>query len=102
MSWLEYVYTLIKEKEMAANKQGWDDFDDIINHISGIKDVIRNIHSQLETLKRLKEDIMDDTTRKAELKKIIDQHPDFTIQSLGADFTKLIALHTWLEENGYL
>lgn len=85
-----------------ADKQGWKDFYDIINQISGIKQVIRSFHAQIETLKGLKEEILDNPQRKAELKKIIDIYPGYTIASLSAEYTKLIALKTWLEQNTYL
>lgn len=87
---------------MAANKQAWEDFSSVVGTIERTKSVVKEIGQSIERLKEMKIEIMDDAMRKAELKKIIDQHPDFTIQSLGADFTKLIALHTWLEDNGYL
>ena len=85
-----------------ADKQGWKDFDDIVNQISGIKQVIKNINTQIETLKGLKEEILDDPQRKAELKKIIDIYPDYTIATLTAEYNKLMALKTWLEQNTYL
>lgn len=85
-----------------ANEQAWKDFDDIVNQISGIKQVIKNINTQIETLKGLKEEILDDPARKAELKKIIDIYPDYTITTLTAEYTKLMALKTWLESNTYL
>ena len=85
-----------------ADKQGWKDFDDIVNQISGIKQVIKNINTQIETLKGLKEEILDDPLRKAELKKIIDIYPDYTISTLTTEYNKLIALKAWLEQNTYL
>jgi len=45
---------------------------------------------------------MDDTDRKTELKKIIDVHPDFTIESITVQYLKLMTLKTWLEDNGYI
>ncbi len=87
---------------MAANKQAWDDFSSVVGTVERTKSDVKEAGRNIERLKEMKIEIMDKATRKAELKKIIDQHPDFTIQSLGADLTKLIALHAWLEDNGYL
>lgn len=87
---------------MVATKQGWKDFYDITNQIFGIKDVIKNVDSQIETLKGLKEEILNNPQRKAELKVVVDIYPDYTITSLGAECDKLIVLKTWLEDNGYL
>lgn len=87
---------------MAANKQAWEDFSSVVGTVERTKSDVEEVGRNIERLKEMKVEIMDDATRKAELKKIIDQHPDFTIQSLGADFIRLIALHTWLEDNGYL
>lgn len=87
---------------MAANKQAWDDFSSVVGTVERTKSDVKEVGRNIGRLKEMKTEVMDNTSRKAELKKIIDQHPDFTIQSLGADFTKLIALHTWLEDNGYL
>lgn len=87
---------------MAANKQGWEDFSSVVGLVSQLRGDIKKLGQNIGRLKAMKAEIMDDPVRKAELKKIIDQHPDFTITSLGADFTKLIWLQTWLESNEYL
>lgn len=78
---------------MAANKQAWEDFSSVVGTVERTKSDVKEVGRNIERLKKMKAEIMDDMARKTELKKIIDQHPDFTIISLGKDFTKLIALH---------
>lgn len=85
-----------------ANEQAWQDFKRITRAFMIIPGKINEIHNQIERLKELKQEILDDATRKAEMKKIIDIHPLYTIANLQADYQKIIALQAFLENNGYL
>lgn len=87
-----------------ATKQAWEDFS-LVGKVNRIKSDIQEVGRNIESLKEMKVEIIDNSERKAELKKILDQHFDDTINTttkLTSACTKLFALHTWLEDNGYL
>lgn len=87
-----------------ATKQAWEDFS-IVGRINRINSDIQEIGRNIEALKEMKKEVMDNPTRKAEFKKILDQHFDDTTNTttkLTNACTKLFALHTWLEDNKYL
>ena len=85
-----------------ANKIAWEDFGNLTGRIGNMNGVIRQLGNDFERLKDDKEAILDDTNRKAELKKIILEHPDFTVTGLGTSYTKLKTLYDWLVANNYL
>ncbi len=90
---------------MAANKQGWDDFSDIVGLVDQLKKEINKIGQNIGRLKEMKTVVLDDTERKAEFKKVLDQHYDKetnTTTKLENACVKLETLHTYLEENGYI
>ncbi len=88
---------------MTANKQAWDDLD-FIEKVYQAKGYVEELGRIIDNLLKQKEDILDDATRKAELKKVLDQHHnlDFKIPKIDKALTKLKALYTWLETNNYL
>ena len=85
-----------------ANEQGWKDFGQITSIMDQVKGNVVEINNAVNRLKHDKQEILDDATRKAEVKKIIDIHPLYTIASLTADYQKMVALQTFLINNGYL
>ena len=85
-----------------ANEQGWRDFRQITSIIDRVKSNVLEINNAIDRLKHDKQEILDDATRKAEVKKIIDIHPLYTIASLTDDYQKMVALQTFLVDNGYI
>ena len=83
-----------------ANVQSWDDFNLIKTKLNFIKTGMRTIVQEIADLQEDKINILDDPTRKAELKKIVDIHPNYSITSLTNEYNTLIALKTWWETNG--
>ncbi len=90
---------------MAANKKAWKDFSTIIGDIIQANNDIKKLGENLKRLKEMKVEVLDDSERKAELKKILDQHFDDTMNTttkLKNACAKLDALYLWLENNNYL
>lgn len=85
-----------------ADEQGWRDFDQITNSIDGAKGAILEINNLVNRLKHDKAAIMDDAGRLAEVTEIIGIHPLYSIAGLQADYTALVALQTFLIDNGYV
>jgi len=67
-----------------------------------MKESIEDVARWAGNLQAIKTEIFDDTDRKAELKKIVDIHPDYTITGVVATYQKLQTLKTYLEDNGYI
>lgn len=90
---------------MAATEQAWDDFSDVIGLISQLRKDTKKLGQNIGRLKEMKTEILEDPVRKAELKKVLDQHFDDTTNTttkLKNACVKLEALHAWLEDNNYL
>ena len=85
-----------------ANEQAWRDFRQITGMMDNVKNNIQGINNTINRLKHDKQEILDDTTRKAEVEKIIDIHPLYTITQLQNQYQKAAALQAWLQDNGYL
>lgn len=82
-----------------ANKQGWRDFRVITNRIDALKSEIKQILNGIARLQQDKIAVLDDAARKAEVKELVDRHPDYSIAGLTSDYTKLVALKAWIEAN---
>jgi len=85
-----------------ANEQSWQDFNRVIREFNRIQESIEDVARWAGNLQAIKTEIFDDTDRKAELKKIVDIHPDYTITGVVATYQKLQTLKTYLEDNGYI
>lgn len=85
-----------------STKQSWLDFNRVLKEFNRIQESIEDVLRWAGNLEAIKTDIFDDTERKAELKKIIDIHPDYTITGVVATYQKLQALKTYLIDNGYV
>jgi len=80
----------------------WQHFEAIINKIRRLEASIKQIARDIDKLKAMKEEILDNTEFKAELKKIIDVYPDATMESLIADYQRFQDLRDWLVKNNYI
>ena len=82
--------------------QGWQDFEDITGKVDESYSCARMIYNHAVRLQLMKIAIMDDPARKAELEKVLDVHPIYSLAGLTADYQKLMLLKTYLETNGYI
>ena len=90
---------------MAANEQGWDDFRDIVGLVDQLGKDARKLGQNIGRLKEMRIEALEDPVRKAEMKKVLDQHFDDktnTTTKLKNACIKLETLLTWLEENDYI
>jgi len=85
-----------------ATKQGWRDFSVIISRIEMCVNEMQNLYNGINRLEKDKADIVDDASRLADVKKILDIHPDYSVTWVRQRITKLSELKTWLEDNRYL
>ena len=85
-----------------ASKKAWRDFSIIISRIEMCVNEMQTLYSGINRLEKDKADIVDDADRLADVKKILDIHPDYSVTWVRQRITKLSALKTWLEDNEYL
>jgi len=85
-----------------ASKEAWRDFSVIISRIEMCVNEIQALYNGISRLEKDKADIVDDADRLADLKKILDIHPDYSVTWARQRIAKLSELKTWLEDNGYL
>jgi len=84
-----------------SNQTTWQHFKTITECIERIKGNVGQLKSDIDSLKSMKETILDDTEFKAKLKEVIDVYPGATMESLIADYTRFQSLRAWLEENEF-
>lgn len=84
-----------------ARETGWNDFKAIVEIINKTKHDIERIGNDFKRLKTLKDEVLDDSVRKAEAKKVADVHPEFSITGITADYVKIKALNDHLIAEGF-
>ena len=84
-----------------ANEIAWVHFREIIGIIDRLNNNTKQIARDIDRLRVMKEEILDNAELRAELKKIIDVYPDATMESLVDVYNRFQALKDWLEENNF-
>lgn len=85
-----------------ANKQAWRDFRVIIGAIETTEGQIQQLYNYIVGIESEKVEIINDIARRDELIKILDVHPDYSLQWAQTRITKLTDLKQWLIDNGYI
>ena len=84
-----------------ANQTASVHFREITGIIDRINAIIKQITRDIDRLRVMKEEILDNAELKAELKKIVDVWPGITMESIIADYQRFQSLRDWLEENDF-
>lgn len=84
-----------------ANETAWTHFQGIRGIINRLNNNIKQIARDIDALKVIKEEVLDNAELRAELKKIVDVAHDMTMESLIADYQRFQSLRDWLEENDF-
>jgi len=79
-----------------ANEKAWEDRDAIINIDEGWKKCFYDITALFQEAEKVKFEVLDDSTRVAELKKIIDEDPRFTISALQVLHTEIKSVYDFM------
>lgn len=82
-----------------ANEQAWRDFEVFTQLLYDISNRAEEIKNLFVSLNKEKINILDDQDRYDEIEKIVLEHPDYTMASLGTDFTKCKNLSDWIIAN---
>lgn len=65
-----------------ADLQAWNDRRTIISLFQGLQNSLDNYIIFAKELNKFKNDVLDDTERKTEMKKLIDEDPDWTLTKI--------------------
>jgi len=85
-----------------ANKEAWRDFRVIIGALESGEMQIQQLYNTIVSIESEKAEIIDDVNRRNELIKILNIHPDYSVQWVQVRITKLTELKQWLIDNGYV
>ncbi len=83
-----------------ADRQAWEDRDRLIKLLKLADLRLGEFIRHAKQLAIFKTHVLDDSARKSELKKIIDEDPDWSITKIQGRCAKIKAIHDYLlQEN---
>jgi len=85
-----------------ANKQAWRDFRVITGSLERAESDIQTLYHLIKGIQSEKAEIIDDVDRRNELIKILNVHPDYSVNWVQTRITKLTELKKWLIDNNYV
>ena len=86
----------------VINREGWRDFNVFTGLMDSTDSAIQDVYNHIISLESEKAAIMDDADRLAEMKKIIDCHPDYDLTEIVAKLAAFKVLKNYLLNNGYV
>ena len=85
-----------------ATQQAWDDFNEFKSKLSYSDALIKvDLKNSLEGLENFYEAVIADTDRTVAAVALADTHPVYTSTYVLNKVTALLALKTYLQNNGY-
>ena len=85
-----------------TTEQAFADLPRLTGKYRRIQSDIKILAGEIERLEELEAEILDDTDRRAAVKKLIDLHPGITVTKVVAAIQKLKDLRTHLADNNFL
>ena len=82
-----------------ATQESWQARNEIKDLFQQLPNAIENYKRFFERLQEIKIAILNDTTKKADLKLIIDQETNLTMTQITTRYTAFKAIYDWLKEN---
>lgn len=79
-----------------ASDEAWKDMSTLFSLDRNLNQCLANYKIFFEELKRFKEDVMDDPERKAELKKLIDEHLAWTMNKITTKYSAHKTIYEYL------
>lgn len=83
-----------------TTQQAFTDFPTITGKCKRIRADIKHLANEIERLEELEDKILNDTTRKANLKKVIDIYPKLSVQDVIDNVNELKAFRQYLITEG--
>lgn len=81
-----------------ATEQAWIDMRMLISMDTNLEQQIANYKIFFEEFKKFKVEVMDDPERKAEMKKLIDEKPSWSMNKIMTKYTAHKAIYDYLTE----
>lgn len=79
-----------------ADKSAWNSWKQMNEFFKNLQKCIDDFKALAERLEVFKMGVMDNPVRLAELKKIIDEDPNWTIESIQAKYNEIKAIYDYL------
>ena len=80
-----------------ATQQAWDDRKKIVDLFQRLQHHVEIFKKRFEEIEKFKTDVLDDPARKAEMKKLIDEDPDWTLTKIKDKYDELKSIRNFLE-----
>jgi hypothetical protein len=80
-----------------ADQDSWDSFKTMENIFATMDSALDTFKTYAVEMEKFKMGVLDNVGRKAELKKIIDEHPDWTMTNITAKYNEMKTIHDYLE-----
>ena len=85
-----------------ANSVAWKNFEEIKQIFNRVAWLINEAKIVAQEFERIKKEVLDDPESRAELKKILDQHPNWGVEYLVEQYQRYKSLYDYLIENEYI
>lgn len=81
-----------------ATLQAWKDRDIMINLFANLGSYIENFILYVEKMEKFKLEVLDDIERLAEMKKLIDEDPKWTLADIQTKYNEFKTIYDYLNE----
>lgn len=79
-----------------ATKETWIDRATMISLFQNLNDCLENFKIFAKEAEKFKIEVLDDPIRKADMKKLIDEDPDWTLTKILNKYNKFKAIYDYL------
>lgn len=80
-----------------ATKQAWLDRNNLLELCRKLQTYLRGYKGIFEEFESSKEEILDDVTRKVDLKRLIDEDPDWTMKDIQDKYQGFKEIYEYLK-----
>lgn len=79
-----------------ANEQAWQDRKTMIILFHNLQSSLKDFKDYAEEMEKFKIEVLNDPARKAELKKLIDEDPNWTLAKITSKYNEFKAIYEYL------
>lgn len=80
-----------------ANRTAWNDRSRLLSMFQGLQGCLDNYIIFAKELNTFKNEVLDDATRKKEMKKLIDEDPDWDLSKILNKYNEFKVIYDYLE-----
>ncbi len=81
-----------------ANQQAWNDRERFIALYSSLQQSIDNFIARFTEIMEFKSEVLDNPDRKIEMKKLIDEDPDWTLIKIQNKYNEFKVIYDYLTQ----